>query len=65
MKPAKHLACGGVFQADPTVPPDHRGYGACLGCGLVGQAGDAHHTLPETPRSDARTLAAGDDGGTG
>lgn len=58
------LACGGVFQADPDVPPDHRGVGACKGCGLIGQAGDAHHTLP-APERDVQLLRAGDDGGAG
>ncbi len=37
-----------LFVADPDVPPDQAGRGACR-CGLVGEPGDAHHTLPDIP----------------
>jgi hypothetical protein len=37
-----------VFTADPDVPPDHRGRRACV-CGLLGEPGDPHHTLPDVP----------------
>jgi hypothetical protein len=40
--------CGGVFTADPDVPADHRGRRACV-CGLLGEPGDPHHTLPDIP----------------
>jgi hypothetical protein len=40
--------CGGVFTADPDVPADHRGRRACV-CGLLGEPGDPHHTLPDVP----------------
>lgn len=37
-----------VFVVDPDVPADHQGRHACR-CGLIGEPGDAHHTLPEVP----------------
>lgn len=52
------LLCGGIFTPDPDVPPDHNGRQACR-CGLIGEAGDTHHTAPE-PVPDARGLAAGE-----
>jgi hypothetical protein len=60
VKPASHRVCGGIFTPDPDVPADRNGRRTCL-CHLVGEPGDTHHTLPETPRSDARTLAAGEE----
>lgn len=54
MKPSPH-----PFVADPDVPPDHNGHRACR-CGLVGQPGDAHHTMPASPPVDVRGLAAGE-----
>jgi hypothetical protein len=48
-----------LFAADPDVPPDHNGRGACR-CGLVGRPGDPHHTLPEAPAEDGQRLAAGE-----
>lgn len=59
MKPAPHRVCGGIFTPDPDLPADHNGRHACR-CGLVGEPGDAHHTLPERPEADARELAAGE-----
>ena len=47
------------FRPDPDVPPDHLGRGACTTCHLIGQRGDAHHTMPE-PIADVRGLAAGE-----
>jgi hypothetical protein len=49
-----------VFVADPDVPPDSNGRGACRACHLIGAAGDSHHTLPAAPM-DAQRLAAGED----
>ena len=37
------------FIPDPDVPPDTNGRGACRTCHLIGEAGDAHHALPEAP----------------
>lgn len=48
MKPAKPKLCG-LFTPDPAVPPDHNGRQACARCGLMGEPGDAHHTLPDVP----------------
>lgn len=51
------------FVADPDVPPDpldRTGRRACR-CGLLGEPGDAHHTLPP-PVDDARSRAAGEGG---
>ena len=62
MKPA-HRVCGGVFKADPDVPADHQGRRTCV-CHLVGEPGDAHHTLPP-PVADARSAAAGEKGDEG
>jgi hypothetical protein len=62
VKPVKQR-CGGVFVADLDVPPDpldRTGRRVCR-CGLLGEPGDAHHTLPE-PVADARQLAAGEGG---
>ena len=47
-----------LFVPDPDVPPDHNGRGTCR-CGLVGEPGDAHHTMPE-PVDDAASRAAGE-----
>ncbi len=47
-----------LFVPDPDVPADHNGHRACR-CGLIGQPGDAHHTLPDPP-PDARSAAAGE-----
>jgi hypothetical protein len=50
-----------VFVSDPEVPPDHIGRRACAapGCHLMGEPGDAHHTVPELG-PDARSAAAGE-----
>lgn len=46
--------CGGIFQTDPALPhpADLRGRRVCL-CGLIGEPGDAHHTLPVVPEQAA------------
>lgn len=49
-----------LFIVDPDVPADHKGHGACAVCGLMGEPGDAHHTLPEAPTEDVQRLAAGE-----
>lgn len=46
------------FVRDHDVPPDMDGRGACR-CGLVGEPGDAHHTLPDAPE-DVQQRAAGE-----
>lgn len=50
-----------LFVPDPDVPPDHTGRRACAapGCHLMGEPGDAHHTVPP-PEPDARSAAAGE-----
>lgn len=57
--------CGGIFTADPGVPADpldKTGLAYCL-CGLRGQAGDAHHTLPAAgEEQDEHRRRAGDAG---
>jgi len=57
-QPAQHRVCGGIFTPDPDLPADHQGRRTCR-CGLVGEPGDAHHTVPE-PEADARSAAAGE-----
>lgn len=42
-----------LFVPDPEVPPDHRGRGACAECHVMGEAGDAHHRLPDTREEQA------------
>lgn len=59
MKPTQHRVCGGIFTPDPDLPADHNGRRACR-CGLVGEPGDAHHTLPPAPEEDAQSRAAGE-----
>lgn len=62
MKPAQHRVCGAIFTPDPDIPADHRGRRTCR-CGLTGEPGDAHHTLPPAPdEADVRELAAGEGG---
>lgn len=46
--PAQHRICGGIFTPDPAVPRDQKGRATCR-CQLVGEPGDAHHTLPDAP----------------
>ncbi len=46
------------FLPDPDIPADQAGRLVCR-CGLVGEPGDAHHTMPE-PVQDVRLRAAGD-----
>lgn len=55
-----------LFTPDPDVPARYSAdghllnLGACR-CGLVGEPGDAHHTLPPAPaEADGRQRAAGD-----
>ncbi len=47
-----------LFQRDPDLPPDRNGRYVCraTGCHLVGEPGDAHHTLPDVP--EQATVAA-------
>ena len=64
MKPAQHLVCGGIFTPDPDLPARYDTAGRLISpgtcrCGLVGEPGDAHHTVPE-PERDARSAAAGE-----
>ena len=47
------------FQADPDTPADPVSGAQVCRCGLVGRAGDAHHTMPDA-ESDAQSRAAGD-----
>lgn len=52
------------FNPDPDVPADPiSGKRACRtpGCHLMGEPGDAHHTMPD-PVPDAAGLAAGEGG---
>jgi hypothetical protein len=53
------LICGGIFTPDPGIPPDHNGRRTCR-CGLTGQAGDAHHTVPDAPAVDVQQRASGE-----
>jgi len=53
-----HRVCGGIFTPDPDVPADHNGLRVCR-CNLLGQPGDAHHTLPP-PVPDVQSLRAGE-----
>jgi hypothetical protein len=58
-QPAQHRVCGGIFTPDPDMPDEpFTGRKTCR-CGLVGQPGDTHHTVPE-PVPDVRGLAAGE-----
>lgn len=45
---AKSKVAPHVFVEDPDLPPDQNGRHACR-CGLVGEPGDAHHTMPDAP----------------
>lgn len=38
-----------LFVPDLDVPPGQDGRGACGTCHLIGEAGDAHHALPDVP----------------
>lgn len=64
MTPPKSKVPPHLFQPDPDIPPGLDGRGACSVCHLVGQAGDAHHTLPEVPAQaeHLRRYDAGEDG---
>ena len=57
-RPAAHRVCGGIFTPDPDLPADHQGRRTCR-CGLLGEPGDAHHTVAEAV-DDARSAAAGE-----
>ena len=37
-----------LFRPDPELPADSRGRRVCR-CGLLGEPGDARHTLPDVP----------------
>jgi hypothetical protein len=58
-QPTRVRLCG-PFAPDPDLPADHQGRHACRHCHLVGQPGDAHHTMPPAPEQDVRGLAAGE-----
>lgn len=58
--PGKPRVCGGIFKPDPTLPADQSGRQVCV-CGLLGKAGDAHHTLPSAGM-DVQQLRAGEGG---
>ncbi len=64
-KTAQHRVCGGIFTPDPEIPAEvrvvkgERVVRHVCRCGLLGQAGDAHHTVAP-PSVDARGLAAGE-----
>jgi hypothetical protein len=47
------------FQADPKTPGDPISGDQVCRCGLVGRAGDSHHTMPD-PVPDVAGLAAGE-----
>lgn len=51
-KPGAKRACGSIFTADPNTPGDPVSGRQVCRCGLLGEAGDAHHTLP--PAGDAQ-----------
>ena len=64
MKPPKSKVAPHPFAPDPDVPADPlSGKRACRvpGCRLMGEPGDAHHTMPE-PIPDAASAAAGEGG---
>lgn len=48
MSKPKPRICG-PFVPGPPGEADHNGLSACQRCNLVGQPGDAHHTLPDVP----------------
>ena len=51
-----------LYVADLATPPDpldRKQRHPCAVCHLVGEPGDAHHTVPP-PIADARSAAAGD-----
>jgi hypothetical protein len=59
-KPSPH-----PFVADPDLlphPADLEKRAVCFTCHMLGQSGDAHHTLPAAPDVDAQQRAAGDTG---
>ena len=58
MSPAKSKVQPHPFTPSD-LPPDVNGRKPCR-CGLVGEAGDAHHTMPETDGQDVQRLAAGE-----
>lgn len=37
------------FAPDPDIPPGMDGRGACASCHLIGEPGDARHTMPVVP----------------
>lgn len=61
-KSAQSRVCGGLFTPDPTLPADQAGRQVCR-CGLIGEAGDAHHTLPDVPEMAEHRRRAGERGG--
>lgn len=57
----KPRVCGGIFSTDPAYPhaADAKGRRVCT-CGLVGEAGDSHHTLPDVPEQAAHRQRIGE-----
>lgn len=51
-----------LFVVDPDIPADHNGRRTCR-CSLVGEAGDAHHTLPDIPEQAEHLRRYETDGG--
>lgn len=52
------------FVRDPDVPPDVNGRGACTGCHLIGEPGDAHHDTSDldAEQAEARRRAGEKEG---
>lgn len=48
------------FMADPELPADMNGRHVCARCHLVGQAGDAHHDMPDVPEQAESRRRAGE-----
>jgi hypothetical protein len=55
----KTRVCG-PFLPDPDCGTDINRRGVCAVCHLPGQAGDAHHPLPDGPDDDGQRRAAGE-----
>lgn len=53
MSRAKPTGRPHLFQPGPASEADQNGRVACRRCQLVGEPGDAHHTLPVVPEQAA------------
>jgi hypothetical protein len=49
------------FQADPDLPPDHRGRPFCR-CGVVRVDGDPRHEMPAVPEQAEHRRRVGEEG---